>query len=138
MKDTFVNLNLLYEEIDAILEKLDTKMAAAGIWLDERHMENDWLPEEVKTHIGYAYADNKKAREMVEDIKEIFLDFKRKSRNKPALALKQKSRIRHLNVHKGGLYSPPEVVKVVEDDLISDSFKEWREAQKVTDHHENA
>ncbi|MCX5827661.1 MAG: hypothetical protein NTV58_06635 [Deltaproteobacteria bacterium] len=126
-KDTFINLNLLYEAIDGPLEEIHTKGFWAKRWL-EPCPENEWVPKRVAANIERSMEESEKAMELIREIQEIISEFKGKIRRKPAKVPQQKNRITHLNVVKGALYSPPQVV---DNDFLSDKFKAWRQEQKT-------
>jgi len=138
-KDTFVNLNLLYEEIEATLIKFNDKTRDAERWLDSDTLRNEWMPSEARTYIQYVLADITKAKVLAANIQEILLDFKMKGRRKPARVASGKPRIAHMNVIKGGIYKPAEVITDGADDILSETFKAWRREQIAkTDQHDNA
>jgi len=112
-RDTFVNLDLLYEQLDKPLEELDTKVFWAKRWLDEEYASSQWIPARVERNIDRSMQESQEALSLISEIKEILAQFKKDSLEKPERISCESSspRIKHMKVIMGGLYHGPEKIE---------------------------
>ena len=122
-KDTFVNLDLLYEQMDRMLGDLNMKVCSAGNWLEGKEYSEEWIPEGVKRKIGYSKEANQRARDLLSEIQLIFSEFKKKGNRKPPKPSSERHRIEYLQIIKGGLYQPPEPIIVKDSDILSEAVR---------------
>lgn len=133
-KDTFVNLNLFYEEIIDPLNDLETKVIWAKGWLNDECFNNCWISKDAKIKINYSIQESEKALGLISEIQKILLEFNKKGSRKSARVPQQNPRISHMKVIRGGLYKPPEVTIT---GILSGAGRAWtkkyRKEKKRTD-----
>ncbi|MEN6373546.1 MAG: hypothetical protein ABFD75_02035 [Smithella sp.] len=133
--DVFVNQQALHEQVGQLLDGLDLDVFATTMNMKE-FLDKEWVPKDIRCAIEKSTKYSERARGKIKEIHEIFQVEKRKKTK--AIVNSQMGRIERLTVFKGGLYKPPEP-KVVENSIVTNFFKEWRQAQKVKpDNHDNA
>ena len=131
-KDTFVNLDLLYEKIDKLLEDMDTKVFMAKHWLEFESkpncLDSCWVPDEVKSDIERSKEESEKAKALLKEIRIIMCDFKMKKHQKPANVISERVRVGHMNVIYGGQYKS--MVPRIKDDALTGEFKAFLEKER--------
>ncbi len=127
-KDTFVNLNMLYEQIDKPLNKLREKIEQAERWLGSDCISDCWLPEKEKEYIKWATEDSKEALGMISKIENIIYGFREKACQTSTRSLIPRTRIDHLNVVRGGQCKPLQRSK---DDILTAAGKAFMEKERA-------
>jgi len=127
-KDTFVNLNMLYEQIDKPLNELRERVEQAERWLRSDCINDCWLPEKEKQHIKWAIGDSKEALEMISKIENIIYGFREKACQTSTRSLIPRTRIDHLNVVRGGQCKP---LQRPNDDILTPAGKAFMEKERA-------
>ncbi|MEN6621544.1 MAG: hypothetical protein ABFD50_08365 [Smithella sp.] len=127
---TFVNLDLFYNQAESPLKKLDEKINNAKFWISEA-LDGITSNNLKKSTVRWAHDDCEEARNLIKDIDKIFHALKQRTEEKKKAKVNQEyKKIEYLTVLTGGHYKPPETRIIEEDDILSDFFKEWRRKQK--------
>ena len=134
-KDTFVNLNMLYEQIDKPLNELRDRIERCDRWLESDCITDGWLPENEKQHIKCAIEESKEALEMISKIENIIYGFRKKACQAQTRKLISGMRIAHLGAIRGGLYKP--MVQNANDDILTPAGMAFMEKERGSESEKN-
>jgi len=129
-KSTFINADLLYQQIDALLGDLNADILMAGCSIDKKpRCGYDCIPQEIQDNIRSSIRRYKEARDKIQKIRDTFTAFKQQhSKRSKAKVQKESKLIEHLTVITGDLYHPPRLNP--SQDILSDTFKEFLKKQE--------
>ena len=130
VKDIFINATLLFENIGATLDNVESNLTTAKL-LTDNLQGLQWLPERAQCKAGCATKEIEKAKKGIDSI-IAFIREGAKSRRmtKTIVDTEGRKRTERISVIRGGLYKPP-VEKP--KDCLTDEFKAFlaEERQEV-------
>jgi len=127
---TFVNLDLLYRQLEPTVDKLRSNVSWASRHLTDDSFRSIWLSKEAKSTLQTIRDNHEKVIEATEETINILNLFKRKGRKKAALtAARGKFVVEHVDVIKGGLYKPPQ--RPNDDDILTAAGKAFMEKERA-------
>ncbi|MGV8059805.1 MAG: hypothetical protein AB2L12_17565 [Smithellaceae bacterium] len=106
---TFVNLDLLYRQLEPAVGKLRSNVSWVSRHLTDDSFRSIWLSKEAKSTLKTIRDNHEKVIEATEETINVLNLFKRKGRKKAAFNTTScgKFEVGYVNVLNGGLYSPP-------------------------------